>query len=79
MAKTSSYPTAAEMLHHPARVARRMAFENMNAIARCREVLLRGECDLAARLNAQAVIIHAAHMARRNDFSAKCHGFRLPG
>lgn len=79
MAKTSSYPTAAEMLHHPARVARRMAFENMNAIERCRKALLRGECDLAARLNAQSVIIHAAHMARRNNDSAKCYGFRLPG
>ena len=79
MAHKSSYPTAAEMLHHPARVARRMTFENMNAIERCRKSLLSGECDLKARLNAQAVILHAVQMARRNNDSAKCHGFRLPG
>ena len=74
-----SNPTSSEMLLHPARVARRMTFENMNFIANARASILSGECDLAARLNAQSVILHAAHMARRNALMAKAHGFYLPG
>lgn len=78
-AKHAPYPSMAYVAHHPSAHCRSLTFQNMQFAREAISTLMRGECDLEARLNLQALIFAAFQKARRNHDSARCLGFRLPG